>query len=119
VEDRDMTAHGSAPHPLAHVVRRLRPLLDARDVLLVGAAAEQEVLMSLVRLAGARVMAASDVDAAILLLLRFPADVVIAEADACTADGTRLDDLISRHEGRSTPPLFVELGRITGCSLSE
>jgi len=80
---------------------------------MVGAAANQDVLMSLVRLAGARVMAASDVDAAILLLLRFPADVVIAEADARTSDGARFDDILSRHEGASPPPLFVELGRIT------
>ena len=114
-----MSAHGSASHPLAQVARRLRPLLNERDVLLVGAAADEDVLKTLVRLAGARVMAAADVDAALLLLLRFPVHVVIAEADACTADGTRFDDLVSRHEGSSGVPLFVELSSITRYSLPE
>ena len=53
--------------------------LCGKRVLVVGDAAESDELRAVLRLAGARVMASTDVDVALTILARFAIDVVIAD----------------------------------------
>jgi hypothetical protein len=83
--------------------------LRGRRVLLVGAAAERAALRTLVRLAGARVMAAKDVGIAYSLLLRFPIDIIVGDPQLRTADGEPFEKLVSRCAGQSRGALWVEI----------
>jgi len=96
-------------HVLAHAARRLRPSLNGRRVLLVGVAAERPALRTLVRLAGARVMAAADLQIAFSLMLRFPIDVVVAEPGLKTASGESFEALVRRSSGTNAGAVFVDL----------
>lgn len=58
----------------------LRSLAGQR-VLVVGAMAESAAVRALLRDAGARVMASTDVEMALALLRRFPFDVVVVEPE--------------------------------------
>lgn len=82
-----------AEHPLAEVARRLRPFLRDKRVLLVGEAAGNQQLRTLVRLAGARVMGAQDVHAALLLFARYPIDVVLVDPWLRTPTGETFEQL--------------------------
>jgi hypothetical protein len=82
-----------AEHPLAEVARRLRPFLRDKRVLLVGEAAGNQQLRTLVRLAGARVMGAQDVHTALLLFARYPIDVVLVDPWLRTPTGETFEQL--------------------------
>jgi hypothetical protein len=80
-------------HPLAEVARRLRPFLRDKRALLVGESANNAELKTIVRLAGARVMAAVDVHAALLLFARYPIDVVLVDPWLRTPTGETFEQL--------------------------
>jgi hypothetical protein len=102
-----VAAKDRAPHPLADPARRLQPALRGRRVLLVGNVAEKAALKTLVRLAGARVMAASDAGIAISLFVKFPIDVVVAEPHCRIASGESFEIAVRRVAGPNV--VFVEL----------
>jgi hypothetical protein len=83
--------------------------LNGRRVLLVGAAADRANLKTLIRLAGARVMAAKDVGVAFSLLMGYPIDVIVAEPHLQTHDGQSFEDAVHRTGGTNGDIVFVDL----------
>jgi hypothetical protein len=80
-----------------------------RRVLLVGNAADRAALRTLIRLAGARVMAAKDSGIALQLLFKFPIDVIVAEPRFMTATGELFETVVRRVGGTNSTAVFIEM----------
>ena len=80
-----------------------------RRVLLVGNAADRAALRTLIRLAGARVMAAKDSGIALQLLFKFPIDVIVAEPRFMTATGELFETLVRRVGGTNSTAVYIEM----------
>lgn len=76
--------------------------------MLVGEAADRPALKTLVRLAGARVMAAADLQIAWSLLLSFPIDVIVAKPGLAMTSGESFEALVRRTAGVNAGAVFVD-----------
>ncbi len=88
--------------------------LAGQRVLVIGAAAENDHLRSLLRLAGARVMASTDVELALTVLGRFPIDVIIADPQLRGWDGAAFSTVVQHCRGPSAGARILELPALGG-----
>jgi PleD family two-component response regulator len=102
------------PHdPLPHWLEPLESLAGQR-VLVIGAAAEHDGLRALLRAAGARVMASTDIDLALTVLARFPIDVIVADPQLRTWDGHAFTTVVQHCHGPGAGARVLELPAIVG-----
>ena len=86
--------------------------LAGQRVLVIGAAAENDHLRSVLRMAGARVMASTDVEVALTVLGRFPIDVIIADSQLRTWRGQPFSTIVQRCRGPGAGAKILELPRL-------
>jgi PleD family two-component response regulator len=105
---------GSTPHDAT--TRWLEPLesLAGQRVLVIGAAAEHGGLRALLRAAGARVMASTDIELALTVLARFPIDVIVADPQLRTWDGQAFTTVVQQVRGPGAGARVLELPAIVG-----
>ena len=105
---------GSTPHDAS--ARWLEPLqsLAGQRVLVIGAAAEHDGLRALLRAAGARVMASTDIELALTVLARFPIDVIVADPQLRTWDGQAFATVVQQVRGPGAGARVLELPAIVG-----
>ncbi|HWB77566.1 MAG TPA: hypothetical protein VG755_21520 [Nannocystaceae bacterium] len=83
--------------------------LAGQRVLVIGDAAENDHLRSLLRLAGARVMASTDVEVALTVLGRFPIDVIIADPQLRSWRGEAFSTIVRHTRGPGAGAKILEL----------
>jgi len=88
--------------------------LAGQRVLVIGDAAENEHLRSLLRMAGARVMASTDVEVALTVLGRFPIDVIIADPQLRKWRGQAFSSVVQRCRGPGAGARILELPTVSG-----
>jgi PleD family two-component response regulator len=86
--------------------------LAGQRVLVIGAAAENEQLRSLLRLSGARVMASTDIELALTVLARFPIDVIIADPQLRSWRGQAFATVVRRCRGPGAGAKILELAPV-------
>ena len=95
---------------LHHRLAGLRATLAGREVLLAGRLADSPAMLKLLRFAGARFMAARDLQTALHLIGRFGIEIVVVDGCREDADELALFELAAeacRHSGQG--PSFVRL----------
>lgn len=88
--------------------------LAGQRVLVIGDAAENDHLRSLLRLAGARVMASTDVEVALTVLGRFPIDVIIADPQLRSWRGEAFSTIVRHTRGPGAGAKILELPAMSG-----
>ena len=83
--------------------------LSGKRVLVVGDAAENDELRAVLRLAGARVMASTDVDIALTILARFAIEVVIADPALRAWRGEAFSTVVQHTRGPGAGARVLEL----------
>jgi hypothetical protein len=87
----------------------LRSTVGARSVLVAGHLAGSRAMQKLLRMAGARVMAAEDLDAALHLVRRFPIEIIISDGVDEADELEEFEGAVKGCRGAGAAAMFVRL----------